>query len=98
MTIPKVILHRRPDNQLWEFWAFDEQGRKYEEEPIIEHASGAIDDEIWRVVKPLVEALELSLKTMLSSYENGLASAGFGPEGAVAKVRAALAVAREATR
>ena len=36
MSTPKVILHRRPDNQLWEFWAFDEQGKKYAEEPIIE--------------------------------------------------------------
>ncbi|KKK60811.1 hypothetical protein LCGC14_3020660, partial [marine sediment metagenome] len=54
---PKVILHRRPDNQLWEFWAFDEQGIKYEEEPIIEQASGAIDAEIRRIVEPLGEAL-----------------------------------------
>lgn len=49
---------------------------------------------------PLIEALELSLKTMLGSYENGpgLASAGFGPDGAVAIARAALLAAREATR
>ena len=95
--IPKVILHRRPDNQLWEFWAFDNQGKKYEEEPIIEQDSGAIDAEIRRVVVPLVKALELSLKTMLRSYEGGLDSAGFGPEGAVAEARDALLAAEEAT-
>ena len=98
MSTPKVILHRRPDNQLWEFWAFDEQGKKYAEEPIIEQDSGAIDAELRRVVDPLVGALELSLKTMLRSYEGGLDSSGFGPEGAVAVVREAILAAEEATQ
>ena len=71
MTIPKVILHRRPDNRLWEFWSFDEHGEKYAEEPIIEQDSGAIDAEMQRVVTPLMEALAWALPYAKEHAEQG---------------------------
>lgn len=44
-----------------------------------------------------IAALEAAEATMVKSYRGGLDSSGFGPEGAVALVRAALARVKEAS-